>query len=70
MPNYPGEELTARQRFFLVWTSHVSALLVSLLFKTKQIWLPTVVLFVIQGAAREMTCFDMNCTRPVGEMEG
>ena len=24
----------------------------------------------IQGAAREMTCFDMDCTRPVGEVEG
>jgi hypothetical protein len=24
----------------------------------------------IQGAAREMICFDMDCTRPVGEIEG
>jgi len=24
----------------------------------------------VQGAAREMTCFDMDCTRPVGEIEG
>jgi len=25
---------------------------------------------LVQGAVREMTCFDMDCTRPVGEVEG
>jgi hypothetical protein len=47
MPYYAGEELTARQWFFLVWAIHVLVLLVFLLFETKQIWLPIVVLCVI-----------------------
>ena len=54
-------------RFLLVLTFTSCALFQWCMYKFQLVFHFSL---LIQGAVREMTCFDMDCTRPVGEIEG